>query len=65
MGYPLPPSYAEPGGPTVNNIFRDDTHNFSRNGTSTTRELPTVSIAFSRFKKALTESKSLIIDSWC
>lgn len=44
MEYPVPPSYAEPGGPTVNNIYREDTHNFSRNGTSTTRELPTVSI---------------------
>uniref|UniRef100_A0A336L7R1 CSON004555 protein n=1 Tax=Culicoides sonorensis TaxID=179676 RepID=A0A336L7R1_CULSO len=42
MGYPMPPAYAEPGGPTVNNIFRDDTHNFSSNSTSNTRELPTI-----------------------
>lgn len=42
MDYPVPPSYSEPGGPTVNNVYREDTHNFSRNITSTTRELPTV-----------------------
>lgn len=48
LGYPVPPSYVESGGPIVNNIY--DTHNFSRNGTSTTRELPTVSPISTDFK---------------
>lgn len=46
MEYPMPPSYAEPGGPTVNNIYTENTHNYSRNGTSTAKELPTVSFFF-------------------